>query len=86
MRFIAVAVGFGRFFIIIIVVDRRCRHVKAQQGYEHQGKTQNIEILEPVQGIQCPQQERQHARHLCWQLDKLQKAFNIHGHTSLSVK
>ncbi|MNN96723.1 hypothetical protein D3C81_2157530 [compost metagenome] len=86
MGFVAVAMGFGRFFEIIIVIDRRCRHIEAKQRYEHQRKAQNIEILEPVQGIQRPHQKRQHTGNLRRQLDKPQKAFYIHGDSPLSVK
>ncbi|MNN99529.1 hypothetical protein D3C81_2191960 [compost metagenome] len=52
MRFVAVAVGFGGFFEIVIVVNRRRRHIEAKQRHEHQSKTQYVKILKPVQGVQ----------------------------------
>lgn len=48
MRLVAVAVGFRSFFEIVIVVNRRRRHIEAKQRHEHQSKTQYVKILKPT--------------------------------------
>lgn len=70
MRLIAIAVGFGSFFEIVIIVNRRRCHIKTKQGNEHQTKTQHIKILKPIQGIQRSHQKGDHTGYFCRQLHK----------------